>query len=227
MDLNKEIQIATDKIIKEQLSTMVESKVSKMVDDVLKDIFSSYGETAKAIKTKIQDGLNVSLLEFNLTDYNVMVAKTIASQLEKEIDTNPIAEIVKGLIGKSDLKQIKIYDLCEKIKEIAMEKDEDQNWEGDISFFVNEDNKHGWIEISADTEADKCSNKCSIRVLVSESTGRIFSMSTRNFLSETKEVSPSNILHLNELESLFFSLYNNQVHIINDFEEPDTNWCRD
>ena len=97
MDLNKEIQIATDKVINEQLPIMVETKVSKMVDDVLSDVFRSYSDTAKAIKEKIEEALDVSLVQFGLTDYNVMVSKAIASQLKKDIDLVPIQEMVRSI----------------------------------------------------------------------------------------------------------------------------------
>ncbi|MFL0065363.1 hypothetical protein V3A08_07395 [Tenacibaculum maritimum] len=230
MDLKLEIQKATDKVINEQLPKMVEEKVSKMVDGVLSDLFRSYSDTAELIKSKIEEALDISLVEFGLTDYNTMVSKAIASELDKEIDFKPIKELVKGIIGKSDLKQITISDLCEKVKEISMEENEGQNNEGEISFHINDRQGHGHscIEISADIEGGKESNRCAVTILVSENYGRIFSMKTNNWRNHNKEFSPSDMVNIDKIENLFFSLYNNQVHIItNDYEDPYLGWARD
>lgn len=227
MDLNNEIQKATDKVINEQLPQMVENKVSKMVDDVLSDVFRSYSDTAKAIKEKIEKALDVSLVEFGLADYNAMISKAIASELGKEIDFKPIKELVKGIVGKSDLKQITISDLAEKVKEIAMEEDQGQNYEGEISFHIDENREHGWVEISTDINEGKDKERCAVTILVSNSTGRIFSMSSNNWRHSNKEFSPSDMVNMDNIENLFFSLYNNQVHIINDYETPHLGWDRD
>ncbi|MFL0077002.1 hypothetical protein [Tenacibaculum maritimum] len=225
MNLNLEIQKATDKVINEQLPKMVEEKVSKMVDGVLSDLFRRYSDTAELIKSKIEEALDVSLVEFGLTDYNTMVSKAIASELDKEIDFKPIKELVKGIIGKSDLKQITISNLAEKVKEIAMEEDEGQNYEGEISFHINDSKGH--IEISADIKGGKKENRCAVTILVSENSGRIFSMKTNNWRDINNEFSPSDMVNIDKIENLFFSLYNNQVHIINDYEDLYLGWDRD
>lgn len=227
MNLNAEIQKATDQFIKNELQKLVEQKVSKMVDSVLSDIFSSYGETAKSIKDKISEALDVSLVEFGLADYNAMVAKAIVSELGKEIDLKPITEIVRGLVGKSEIKQIKMYDLAEKVKAIAMENDDEQNYSGSISFYVEENQRFSWLEIYADLSGDKKKEDCAVKVMVSKDSARIFSMKTTNYWHKEKEISQADMVNMSSIENLFFSLYNNQVLIINDYEDLYLEWDRD
>lgn len=227
MDLNKEIQFATDKALKEKLPEMVEQKVEKMINSVLSDVFSDYGDIAKDIKSKISESLDVSFIEFSLTDYNSMVSKAIVDEFNKEIDLKPIKDIVRGIVGKSEIKQLKITDLADNLKELAMEKDEHQNYEGEISMHIEENNRHNWTEIYADLEGGKKKEDCAVKVIIGNDNGRIFSMSTTNYRFSTKEISPSDLIHIGAAERFFFNLYNNQVLIINDYEDVYTEWCRD
>jgi hypothetical protein len=227
MDLNLIIQEQTDKIIESKLPELVEQKVSDMLNGILKDIFSTYGDTSKKIKAKIEESLDVSLAQFSLTDYNALVAQTIASELEKEIDINPIKNIVRSIVGKSDLKQITLTDLCEKIKVLDMDNNND-DYGGEITFGVIEDAKHGWLEIYADLKAEEGKNTSRVVVLVSKDSGTIFSMKTSDYHNLNKNLSPSSAVGLYEpLEKLFFELYNNQVMIINDYEDYYLTWDRD
>ena len=229
MELNKVIQEQTNKLIVEKLPELVEVKVTKMVDDILSDIFRSYSDTAKQIKEKIEEQLDVSLVQFELQDYNTMVSKAVASQLKKDIDLKPIKEMVRSIVGKTTEKQIKVSDLAERVKELAMNEEYgfESNYEGKISFHIEVNYKHKWTTINIDLEADKRPKECAIEILVSDRSGCIFSMRKSDFWQKSKEFSPADMVSISALENMIFSLYNNQVVIVIDDEYVDTEWCRD
>lgn len=81
MDLNKEIQVITDKVILEKLPEMVEQHVTSMINSVVKDVFNGYSDTSKQLKKRIEETLKVNLEKFDLIDYNALVAKTINDNL--------------------------------------------------------------------------------------------------------------------------------------------------
>lgn len=224
MDFSKVIQEQTNKLIADKLPSIVEEKVTKLVDDIIGDLFRSYSDIGKAIRDKISKEIDVSLMEFQLVDYNAMVAKAIGNEFKKELDLDPIKKMVKDIVGVSDLEQISIYDICEKIKEFAMQDSDEGS--GEISFYVDVKERHGWIEIFADKDFDVAKESCSVKVLVSKERGTIFSMSCNNYKTRgrMKEVSASDVVNHDSVENFFFKLYNNQVRIFDDFNGFYTDW---
>lgn len=226
MDISEVIQQQTKKMIDEKLASMIEEKVSKMIEEIIGDIFRPYSDTGKAIKKKIVESIDVCLMDFNLVDYNVLVAKAIGEQFKKEIDLEPISKIVKDIIGVSEMEQISIYDICEKVKEVAMNNSDESD--GDVSFFTEMNVQHGWLEIFADVDADVSKADCQVRVVVSKDRGTIFSMVNKSWKKrgKTSEVSAADFVNCSPLESFFFKLYNNQIRITGDILDFDTYWSR-
>lgn len=225
MDLNKEINAATDKFIAEKLPEMVEQKVTKMIDEVLNDVFRNYSDTAKNIKAKIEEKLDVNLQKFDLVDYNHLVSKAINDSLLKQVNLQPIMDLCQDAIGFVNQKTIKLSSIVQMFLDASMESDERES-DGEISLFINENEEYKWIEISIDAEADIDKEECGIRFLVSTDRKKIFSFSSKSYNSKLGKVTPAKITMLDHLEHKIFRLYSAQVEIEIDGYDFDTTWSR-
>ncbi|TDD77098.1 hypothetical protein [Flavobacterium caseinilyticum] len=225
MNLNNEIQVATDKFLAEKLPQLVEEKVSKMVNDVLDDVFRSYSDTAKAIKSKIEEKLDVNLQEFDLVDYNHLVSKAINDNLMQLVNVQPIMDLCQDAIGFVKQKTIKLSDIVEMFKDAAMEDSSDSN--GEITVIVEVDEKHGWTEVWLDLDANTKQHNCGIKFIISDSRKKIFSFKSSSYLSNLGNVSPSKMTQLSSIEHKVFRLYSAQVEVVVDELKYDNNWYRD
>jgi len=224
MDINKEIQVATDKFVAEKLPEMVTEKVGKMVDSILEDIFRSYSDTAKSIKSKIEEKLDINLQKFDLVDYNHLVSKAISDQLVGIVNENaiqPILELTKDAIGFVKQKEIKLSQIHEMVLEEA--KEECYDTSGHISFHVEENENNKWHTISFDIEKDQKEKECGVSFLVNES-GSIFCFRSGNFLQRKAEVTPARLTMLSSLEHKIFRLYSAGVKVIIDEYDFDNYW---
>lgn len=229
MDLNKEIQLVTDKVIAEKLPELVTEKVSKMLDSIIGDIFSSYGDAAKSIKKKIEEKLDINLQEFDTIDYNALVSKTINDNLLTEINLQPIIDLTRDSIGFIKKKEIRLQEIADMFIEASQEEN-DQSGEGEITFIVKENTEYNWIEIFADVEPDKEEYECAIKFIFSikdSRNGFIFSFKTREWNdSKHREISPARLVGLRTVEAKIFRLYSAQVKITDYYETPNTYWDR-
>lgn len=224
MDLNKEIQIVTDKVIAEKLPQLVEEKVTKMINDVLEDVFRSYGDTAKAIKSKIEEKLDVNLQHFDLIDYNHLVSKTINDNLLKMVNIQPIMDLCQDAIGFVKQKTIKLSDIVEMFKDEA--KEDNSEDQGEISIHIEQREDKDWTEVWLDIEEDQDKNNCGINFLISNSRKKIFIMKSGSHWSKQGEITPFKMEHLSRIEHKIFRLYSAQVEIEVDETDFDNSWYR-
>ncbi len=230
MNINEEIQKATDKFIEEKLPEMVSQKVTKMVDEILNDVFRSYSDVGKQIKEKIEKQLNVNLQEFDLIDYNHFVSKAINERLIGLMNENcikPIMKLVEGTVGFIEKKEIKLTEIHQMFIDASMQ-DNDQEGEGDISFFATKNEQYGWTTVSIDTDGGKDEDKCALQFLVSKDSGRIFSMKTESYWASKGNLTPARVVALSNLEHKIFRLYSAQVKIELDqmYFEDENHWSR-
>lgn len=229
MDINLEIQKATDKFIEDKLPEMVAQKVTKMVDEILNDVFHSYSDVGKQIKEKIEKQLNVNLQEYDLVDYNHFVAKAINERLVgivNEGSIKPIMELVENTVGFLEKKTIKLSEIHQMFIDSSMEEN-DQESEGEISFHAIENEKNGWTTVSIDADANVSANDCALEFLISKERGNIFCFRGKSHWSEKSKLTPSKVTQLSNLEHKIFRLYSAQVKIeIDDTEWLENSWDR-
>ncbi len=230
MDINQEIQKATDKIILEKLPEMVEKHITTMIDSVVKDVFNSYGDTSKQLKKRLEESLNVNLQEFDLIDYNALVAKTINDNLLQQVNLNPILELTQNIVGFVNKKEISLDEIAEFFIDASKEENEQES-DGEITFIVKENTEHNWVEVFADLEPNTKEYECSTKFILSTSgsrAGKIFLFKTKdNFYDKVhKEVSPSRLVNMSNIEAKIFRLYSAQVRITGYDEEPSQYWDR-
>ncbi|SDZ91388.1 hypothetical protein SAMN05443667_101270 [Flavobacterium gillisiae] len=230
MHLNSEIQKAVDKVVSEKVPEMVEKHIETMINSVVKDIFCSYGDTSKELKKRIEETLKVNLQEFDLIDYNALVAKTINDNLLQQVNLQPILELTQNIVGFVNKKEIRLQEIADMFIEASQEKN-DQSGEGNITFIVNENREHNWVEIYADIDPDIEEYKCAIKFIFStkgDRKGGIFTFKTKDdhWDSTQKPVSPSRLVSMRNIEAKIFRLYSAQVKITDFDYTPSNYWDR-
>lgn len=227
MDINAEIQKASDKFITEKLPAMVEEKVGKMVDGILDDIFRSYSDTAKAIKAKIEQKLNINLQEFDMLDYNAMISRGINDRLIKLVNEGslqPIMSLIQDTVGFIEKKEINLSEIHQMLIDASMEGD-DQEFEGGITFIVKRNDQHKWYDVYADLEADKEMLDCGISFTIHDN-GRIYSFRSGAWRANLSKITPSKLTQLDIWEHKMFRLYSAAVKITVDETDFDNSWNR-
>jgi hypothetical protein len=225
MDINKQIQEITDKVIDEKLPTMVEEAATKMLTSVISDVFSNYSTMAKEIKKKIEEKLDVNLQKFDLVDYNALVAKIINDNIIQQVNLQPILDLTKKALGFVNKTKMKLSEIVDLFKQASME--DSQESQGSISLFIEENEKHKWIEVYLDMEPEKKKENCSLHFLLSlDGQKTIFSFHCKDYWTNLNPITPAKLTNLSHLEAIVFRLYSAQVEIEVDEIDYNTEWDR-
>jgi len=229
MDFNLETQNAMSKIIAEKMPEMIEKQASKMVEDIVSDLFR-WGNVKDQIKKKIEESINVNLQEFDLIDYNALISKTINENLLQQVNLQPILEMTQNIVGFVNKKEISLQEIADMFIEASQEENE-QSGQGEITFIVEENEQYKWVEVYADIEADKDKHKCAVKFIFStkgDRDGFIFSFKTKDkyYDSEQKQVTPSRLVNIGNIEHKIFRLYSAQVKITDYDSDTNIYWDR-
>lgn len=229
MDFTKETNTAIEKVITDRLPELIEKQASTMIEDIVSSIFR-WGDVKDQIKKKIEESINVNLQNFDLIDYNVLIANTINQNLIQQINLQPIIDMTQDIVGFVNQKTIKLEEVAELFI-IASKDENEQESEGEITFLAERNDRYGWMEVSADLEPNKLDYECSFKFIFSTKknrTGKIFSFRTReaHFDNKQRSLTPSRIVSMNKLETEIFRLYSAQVEITDFDKNIDTSWER-
>lgn len=226
MDINKKINEITDKIIDDKLPEMAEKHVTSMLNEIMSDIFRSHSDTAKAIKKKIEEKLDVNLQKFDLIDYNALIAKAINDSIVQQVNIQPIMDLTRDAVGFINKKSITLTEIAHMIKNAAMEDSNDND--GNISMFVSRNSVYKWVEVYVDIEEKKAAKDCGLHFIFNEKENRgyIFSFHTSDYWSGRGPITPARIASLSSIEHKIFRLYSAQVEIVADDDDIDTYWSR-
>lgn len=228
MNFNEETTKHINKVIEEKLPQMIEEKATKMIESIIEDTFR-WGDVKDQIKKKLQESINVNLMNFDLIDYNGLIAKTINDNLLKQVNLQPIIDMTQDIVGFVNKKTITLEEIADMFIEASMEENESEG-EGEITFIVEENENYNWVEVYADIEADKDKRDCSFKFIFSTKDsreGHIFSFRTKDgYGSERKKISPSMMVALSGLEAKIFRLYSAQVKITDYQQTPSNYWDR-
>lgn len=230
MDINKEIQLASDKFIEENLPKLIEQSVGKLIKELLDDTFRSYSPIGKQIKEKIEKQLDINLQRYDLVDYNVLVSNAINNSLigiVNEQAIEPIMGLVKETIGFVERKEMKLSEIHQLVINAAMEDGDER--EGEISFHAIKNEQYKWVEVSFDIEGGKSVNDCGLSFIFSFDKGRgdIFSFRSRSHWSNKQNLTPQKITQLSNLEHKIFRLYSAQVKIEADELDFENEWSKE
>lgn len=228
MDFTKETNSAIDKVVKEKLTNLIETRASEMVEDIVKDIFR-WGDVKKQIKEKIENSLQVNLQEFDLIDYNALIAKTINENLVQQVNLQPILDMTQDIIGFVNKKEIRLEDIVEIFIEASKEENETEG-EGSVTF-ITEESEHNYISVYADIEPDKDKLSCSVHFAFSTKDsrdGKMFLFRNRDeyWDSKQKSITPARLANMSRISHQIFRLYSAQVRITDYNYEPSGYWDR-
>ncbi|OWP82574.1 hypothetical protein BWK59_15175 [Flavobacterium davisii] len=228
MDFNLEIKKEIDLIIKDKMPEMINKHASKMIEEIVSDLFR-WGDARTKIKDKIQESINVNLESFDLIDYGALIAKVINDNLIQQVNLQPIIDMTHEVVGFVNKKTISLAEIAEMFIEASKDEDE-RELEGEITFITNERPEYGWMEVYADIESDKNEDDCSIKFIFSTKgsrAGYIFSFKIREYCDKKhREVSPARLVAMRKIEAKIFRLYSAQVRITDYDDVIETCWDR-
>lgn len=228
MDFTKETNSAIEKVVKEKLTSLIEARASEMVEDIVKDVFR-WGDVKKQIKEKIESSIQVNLQEFDLIDYNALIAKTINENLVQQINLQPILDMTQDIIGFVNKKEISLEDIAQIFIEASQEEN-DTDGEGQITFIIEESDRD-YMSVYADVNPNVDKYNCSVKFCFStkgDRDGKIFLFKHKDEYYDTKlkNVSPARMVNMNAISHQIFRLYSAQVRITDYEHEPSEYWDR-
>lgn len=125
MDFSQLINEHLEKYVSEKLPESVEKHLGKLIDSILGDIFSSYGDKQKQIKAAISEKIQINLEKLELIDYNGMIATAIQERfniLAQERSVEPIMKLIEDAVGTPyKKKKITLDELFDEVKEIVID----------------------------------------------------------------------------------------------------------
>ncbi|WP_294288513.1 hypothetical protein [uncultured Chryseobacterium sp.] len=225
MDFSQETNSAIEKVIADKFPQMIEEKASKMIEDIISDIFR-WGDVKDQIKKKIESSINVNLQNFDLIDYSALIGNVINENLISQINIQPIVDMTRDIVGFVDKKEITLSEISQMFIEAAIDEN-DRDSEGEITFIVNDEDvdRFKWIRVYADIEPNKEKRQCAFEFVVNIEKGYILTMYFNTWRGR-KNVSKEFMTRLHGLEAKIFRLYAAQVKITDLDESIDTYWSR-
>ena len=236
IDLNDLISKSVALVVEQKLEKMTQEKTERMINDILNDVFSSYGDVAKLVKEKIKEGLDVNLEKFNLVEYNVMISEMINRNLIESVDKGciePIQAMIQNTIGLLNKKEIKLSEIINDFISASMEY-HDEEYYGEISMFIEKNEKHRWTEVFVDIDPDVNRDKCKYSFIFDEK-GYIFGLTDRSRyvdpFNKSNSSSPTELSRIHGIERILFRIYSAGVPVIVDVDQSDIydlkTWSRD
>lgn len=231
MDINKQIQEISDRVIEEKLPSIIEKQITDTLTKTVQDVLGDWSDFKKKLKTTIGERLNVSLDNLKLIDYSEFITNVVEQEISttKEEAIKTIRDRIKDIVGVSDVKEIKISDLAEKLTEQCAAEDFGE-MEGEISFHCFYNERHQWHSIYIDAEADKEPKDCTIEILISDSGSRkgnafLFKFND-NWSYQLAKLTPASLTRLSRFELYLFRLINSDVKFIVDPEDVNKEWYK-
>lgn len=235
-DLNDLISKSVALIVEQKLEKMTQEKTERMINDILNDVFSSYGDVAKLVKEKIKEGLDVNLERFNIVEYNVMISEMINRNLIESVDKGciePIQNMIQKTIGLLNKKEIKLSEIINEFISASMEYYSEE-YDGEISMFIEKNEKHKWTEVFVDIDSNIDRSKCKYSFIFDEK-GYIFGLTDRSryvdLFNRSNSNSPTQLSSIYGIEKVLFRIYSARVPVIVDVDQSDIEdlktWSRD
>lgn len=217
-----------DDAINNKLPEIIKEKAERLLNDIFNDLFRSYSDAGKKIKEVIEKKLDINLQEFDMVDYNALIANAVNKELGVLVKTEsiePVLKLTRAATGFMKKKEIKLSEIHELVIETAAS--DDYKDEKEISFHVTYNEEHGWFTIAIDLDENIEVKNCTIEMLINEKSGIIFIFRTKGkwYGSENrKQPNPSALANYDLLQHKLFRLYSAQVKVIIDETEFENNY---
>ncbi|MGE7915312.1 hypothetical protein [Lysinibacillus xylanilyticus] len=177
MDLNKMVIDSLAKMQSEgKVQEIVDKHVESTVNDVVKDLFGSWSDFSKDLKSKAKEVLQINFNDLNLPTYNHLILQAIKDKLDDEITNQGVAKIknqIEGLLSDSK-REYKLSELVKELKEEIDDLDE-LGYDECHEMTLHIDQPYGSWWIALDAREDISEYDCKYRLHVDES-GKVYSV---------------------------------------------------
>lgn len=116
MDFQQLVNEKIDNLLKSGfVNEAIEAHAKKMLDEIIKNMFSTYGTLSDTIKKTIEEQLNVSLQNLQIPEYSAIVAGVVRSHLmDSVIDTANvnIRKTVESIVGLPEKRKYKLSEIA-------------------------------------------------------------------------------------------------------------------
>ena len=179
MDLNVMIDDSLSQLKEEgYVEKVVRNQLQKTIESVIADTLREYGDFGKALKTRVDDLLQINLDNLDLPSYNHLIVKTIQGHLDAVLHEQGVNRM-KEQLDELLLTSKDEYKLSELIKELSEEIDDldELGFEETHKMTLiidNESRYTTWIYFDANSNVPKYD--CKYRIDVDAKTGQVGSI---------------------------------------------------
>jgi len=185
MDLSKEINQAMESYIKsDKFKEDINKKAEAMISKIMDDTFGYFGGIKKQMEELIKEQISVNIEELNFSGHNKFITEVVEKHLtkclrqdtEKQI-TEQLEKIIRPIdktVSMERLKDelLKAADLSEFVNgcyDVDLDYvQENYNLDELVTFIVEPNVNHNWVNIYLDKETGKDYTGCEFSLTVHE-----------------------------------------------------------
>ncbi|MGI2045973.1 hypothetical protein [Shewanella oncorhynchi] len=226
-------QVLQQRIQSGALEQAIGKYADKLIDDAASDVFRSYGDIGKALKEQFAKAIMPQIDSIaDLPTYHEFVTNRLKLATQQFYD-NRLATVLdaelKDLLSELP-EQITLSWLVEKV--IAESREYNDDYEGEITLIIEEDNKYGnFAYIYLDKESDRSKRDCEydIHLRQDKESGKWEIIGLR--INGHKSGDQLSMGRQHGFEKILFNIYAMKGHI--EFDEGvdasdyETSWCND
>lgn len=163
-------QVLQQRIQSGALEQAIGKYADKLIDDAASDVLRSYGDIGKALKEQFAKAIMPQLESIaDLPTYHEYVTNRLKLATQQFYD-NRLAAVLDAELKEllSELPEsITLSWLVEKV--LAESREYNDDYEGEITLIIEEDNKYGkWAHIYLDKESDRSKHDCEFDLHLSQ-----------------------------------------------------------
>jgi hypothetical protein len=214
------------------IAEMIESKIEKVISDVVNEELRSYSDFGKNLKEYINKSLQVNFDELGFEGYHENLLRVISKVYADSMNSvhlDKVKKVTEEMLANPP-EIVKFSDLVEAVKEKAREhaKDNEENsdyeaftYESEITCIITGRSDRLFTYISLDPESGKSEHQCAYRIGISKLSDKMEIMSVRMGEKDHSELFVTETVGL---ERLLFKAKCASSAFDFDVEEPDTSY---
>lgn len=165
------------------IAEMIESKIEKVVADVVDSELRSYSDFGKSLQEYVNKSLQVNFDRLGFEGYNENLLRVISKVYKNSVESvhlEKIKTLTEEMLANPP-EVVKFSDLIAAVKEKAIEhaQENEENddfesftHEGDITCIIRGANDQFFTYISLDPEEGKSEHDCAYKIGISKSIGK-------------------------------------------------------
>lgn len=223
IDLNK---IVNDTLVKMESENFVEkvvkSTLEKTITSIVDDVFRSYSDFGKNLKTHIEKNININFDNLGIEGYNGLVLAAVKESLDRTITVQGIEKIKESIDEMlSETKtEYTLTEIIEKAKGDTTKEEYERDYDEQVHLII-EKSSCGYKHIYLDNEDDEpdCKWDYSYQIAIDKE-GKPYNIKFKGKEIDTKKIMGG----LYGLDRLLFKIYASGAKIILDQGEDSDNY---